>query len=93
MGEIGWKKMEGKWQVDKNENFDEYLKALGVNMLIRKMANSSKSVIQITVEGDQLTIQAVSSWMKQEPNTFHGKLFVSFCYFLSSNIYISSEWS
>jgi len=48
---------EGKWKVESTENFDEYLKAIGVGMMVRKMAGSSKPPITITRSGDRWTIK------------------------------------
>jgi len=48
---------EGKWKVDSTENFDEYLKAIGVNMMMRKMASSAKPPLTITRSGERWTIK------------------------------------
>ncbi|CAG0918462.1 unnamed protein product [Notodromas monacha] len=40
--------MVGKWKLVKSENFDEYMKAVGVGMVTRKLANSATPVVDIT---------------------------------------------
>ncbi|KAF6213017.1 hypothetical protein GE061_010731 [Apolygus lucorum] len=41
-----------KYKLDKSENFDEYLKALGVGMLTRKVVNSISPVVELVHNGD-----------------------------------------
>ncbi|KJH46211.1 lipocalin / cytosolic fatty-acid binding protein [Dictyocaulus viviparus] len=44
---------EGKWVLDKSENFDEYMKEVGVNILVRKAAAHIKVQLEIKKEGDK----------------------------------------
>ncbi|CAO1405331.1 unnamed protein product [Diamesa serratosioi] len=43
-----------KYKLDRSENFDEFLKALGVNMIVRKMASTVTSTVQLVDEGSDL---------------------------------------
>jgi len=45
-------KIEGTYKLDHSENFDEFMKALGVGMVMRKMANAATPVVTITKDGD-----------------------------------------
>jgi len=54
------KDIVGKWQMTSSENFDEFMAALGVSYLTRKLGNASKPLVTI----EQLGPQAYS--MKQE---------------------------
>ncbi|XP_055296546.1 probable fatty acid-binding protein [Sitodiplosis mosellana] len=48
---------EGKaYKLTESKNFDEYMKALGVGFVLRKLANSAKSTIELKKEGDQYTL-------------------------------------
>nr|UTT87477.1 fatty acid-binding protein [Argas persicus] len=47
----------GKWKLTESENFDEFLKALGVGMTWRKLASTSKPVVEISNSGDQWTMK------------------------------------
>ncbi len=38
----------GKWQLKESENFDEFMSALGVSYLVRKLGNASKPLVTIT---------------------------------------------
>ncbi|XP_060074606.1 cellular retinoic acid-binding protein 2-like [Ylistrum balloti] len=49
----------GKWKLTKTEGQDEYLKLLGVNFMLRKVAaaaGSSGTTIDISVDGEQIRI-------------------------------------
>ncbi|KAJ1373199.1 hypothetical protein KIN20_035547 [Parelaphostrongylus tenuis] len=41
---------EGKWVSDKNENFEEYMKEVGVSLLVRKAAANLKVHIEVKKE-------------------------------------------
>ncbi|CAG9804027.1 unnamed protein product [Chironomus riparius] len=41
-----------KYKLERSENFDDFLKELGVNYLIRKMAGSTTSTVELVKEGD-----------------------------------------
>ncbi|XP_043230119.1 fatty acid-binding protein-like [Amphibalanus amphitrite] len=42
----------GVYKLVSSENFDEFLKAMGLNMLMRKAATSGTSTITVSVSGD-----------------------------------------
>jgi len=54
---------EGKWKLDSSENFDEYMKALGVGYLVRKMGAAAKPTMTVTHSGDtdQWTVRSEST--------------------------------
>ncbi|XP_063620473.1 fatty acid-binding protein-like [Cydia splendana] len=47
----------GKYQHYKNEDIDEYFTAVGVPYMGRKMMSMSSPVMEITLEGDTMTIK------------------------------------
>ncbi|XP_036371819.1 cellular retinoic acid-binding protein 2b [Megalops cyprinoides] len=53
----------GIWKMKSSENFEELLTALGVNVLLRKIAvaAASKPSVQISQQGETLTIQTSTS--------------------------------
>ncbi|KAK7481614.1 hypothetical protein BaRGS_00027130 [Batillaria attramentaria] len=61
------KKFSGRWKVDRSENFDEFMAAMGMNFLLRKMAGFSKpeNVIQVDDDGT-ISIATSSTFMKNE---------------------------
>lgn len=61
------KKFSGKWKVDRSENFDGFMTAMGMNFLIRKMAGLSRPENDIRVEDDgTISIATTSTFMKNE---------------------------
>jgi len=54
---------EGKWKLETSENFDEYMKALGVSYLVRKMGAAAKPVMTVSYAGDSdlWTVKSESS--------------------------------
>jgi len=51
-----------KYKLDKSENFDEYMKALGVGMVMRKMANNVSAVVELTLKDDVYTLSSTSTF-------------------------------
>jgi len=56
----------GNWKMDKSENFDEFMKAVGVGLVMRKMGNSAKPSQHITIDGDQWTLKTTSTFKNTE---------------------------
>lgn len=52
----------GDYKLSSTENFDEYMKAVGVSMLTRKAAASTTPVLSITVSGDHWVIKQASTF-------------------------------
>lgn len=46
----------GTWKHEKNENFEDFLKAMGVGLLPRSMAMKQSPTMTITQNGDDFTI-------------------------------------
>ncbi|KAM9308986.1 cellular retinoic acid-binding protein 2a [Pholidichthys leucotaenia] len=53
----------GNWEMKSSENFEELLKALGVNVMLRKIAvkAASKPQVEITQDGETLSIRTYTS--------------------------------
>lgn len=52
----------GKWNLESSENFDEYLKHVGVGLITRKVAAKVKPVLDIEVSGDHWKITSTSTF-------------------------------
>uniref|UniRef100_A0A8C8RP44 Fatty acid binding protein 5 n=1 Tax=Pelusios castaneus TaxID=367368 RepID=A0A8C8RP44_9SAUR len=73
----------GKWTLISSEGFDEYMKALGVGVALRKMGSVAKPDVYITKDGDTITIKTESTFKssqlsfklgeKCEENTLDGR--------------------
>jgi len=51
------KELIGKWELEGSENFDAFLKELGLNAAVRALASKVKPKAIINIEGDAWTIK------------------------------------
>jgi fatty acid-binding protein 3 len=51
-----------KYKLATSENFEEFMKALGVGLLTRKMGNAVSPVIELTKNGDDYTLTSNSTF-------------------------------
>nr|CAD7415267.1 unnamed protein product [Timema poppensis] len=51
-----------KYKLAASENFDEYMKALGVGLVTRKMGNTVSPVIELTASGGEYTLKTTSTF-------------------------------
>ncbi|XP_074736675.1 cellular retinoic acid-binding protein 1 isoform X1 [Strix uralensis] len=67
----------GTWKMRSSENFDELLKALGVNAMLRKVAvaAASKPHVEIRQDGDQFYIKTSTTVRTTEINFKIGESF------------------
>ncbi|CAG7828979.1 unnamed protein product [Allacma fusca] len=54
--------ISGKYEMVSSENFDEYLKAVGVGLVTRKLANNSKPTIEVTENGDKYLFKTITTF-------------------------------
>ncbi|XP_023083531.2 fatty acid-binding protein 9 [Piliocolobus tephrosceles] len=50
----------GSWKLVSSENFEDYMKELGVNFAVRSMAGLVKPTVTISVDGKTMTIRMES---------------------------------
>ncbi|AWP08040.1 Cellular retinoic acid-binding protein 1 [Scophthalmus maximus] len=67
----------GTWKMKKSEHFDELLKALGVNAMLRKVAVAAASnpLVEIRQDGEQFYIKTSTSVRTTEINFHIGEEF------------------
>jgi fatty acid-binding protein 3 len=58
--------MLGDWKLASSENFEEYMKALGVGLVMRKLGNTTKPNVKLTQNGDEWTLQTISAIKSSE---------------------------
>ncbi|XP_062579499.1 fatty acid-binding protein, heart-like isoform X1 [Saccostrea cucullata] len=63
------KTIAGVWVLERNENLDEYLKEIGVNFVLRKLAAAASSTMTISVEDGQVRIHTKGP--KDSDHKFH----------------------
>ncbi|XP_062986957.1 fatty acid-binding protein 5-like [Elgaria multicarinata webbii] len=56
----------GRWRLIKSEGFDEYMKALGVGLPMRKMGALAKPDVVIKKEGDTYHVRTESTFKTHE---------------------------
>merc|ERR1712062_835897 len=59
----------GKYQLTESENFDNFMGALGVGYLVRKLGNRSKPLVTLSQEGKEWTMKS-ESLVKTTETTF-----------------------
>lgn len=82
-------KLVGVWNLVESENWDEYLKTMGVGYITRKAAGTIKPTLTISNEGNNWTLKLTSTFKNSETNFTDGVAFdeskVSF--FCRNNLY------
>ena len=56
----------GSYKLAKTENFDEFLKELGVGMIKRKLAGSTTPELEVTQDGDSWTVKTKTAIKNSE---------------------------
>ncbi|XP_014096051.1 probable fatty acid-binding protein [Bactrocera oleae] len=64
-----------KYKLEKSENFDEYMKELGVGMVMRKMGNSVSPTVELKKDGETYTFTTTSTFKTSSINFKLGKEF------------------
>ncbi|KRZ60784.1 Fatty acid-binding -like protein 6 [Trichinella nativa] len=59
-------KFIGKYRFVSSENFDEFMKALGVNYLLRKIANAASPIVEFSLDRDVWTLRNISTFRTLE---------------------------
>ena len=53
--------IKGEWKLTESINFDDFMKELGVNFVLRKLGNATKPNVTFTVNGDEWTFVTSSA--------------------------------
>jgi len=65
----------GKFKLTSSDNFDEFLKELGVNFVLRNLAKTSTPVVEITKDGDTFSLKTTTAIKNSEIKFELGKEF------------------
>lgn len=57
---------EGKWKLESSENFDAYMKAAGVNYMMRKLGATAKPTLYIARKGNQWSLKTETTFKTTE---------------------------
>ncbi|XP_060098932.1 myelin P2 protein-like isoform X1 [Heteronotia binoei] len=59
-------KFVGSWKLVSSENFDDYMKELGVGLATRKLGSLARPKVIISMKGDVVTIRTESAFKNTE---------------------------
>nr|XP_056710222.1 myelin P2 protein-like [Euleptes europaea] len=59
-------KFVGSWKLVSSENFDDYMKELGVGLATRKLGSLARPKVIISMKGDVITIRTESAFKNTE---------------------------
>ncbi|KAF1374704.1 hypothetical protein EPR50_G00206190 [Perca flavescens] len=63
------------WKLIDSQNFDEYMKALGVGFATRQVGNVTKPTVVISQDGDKVVIKTLSTFRNTEISSKLGEEF------------------
>ncbi|XP_076013625.1 fatty acid-binding protein, brain-like [Genypterus blacodes] len=63
------------WKLVDSQNFDEYMKALGVGFATRQVGNVTKPTVVIGQEGDKVVVKTLSTFRNTEISSKLGEEF------------------
>jgi len=52
----------GTWNLQSSENFDEYMRAVGVGAIMAKLGSTAKPTLIISVDGDRWTLKSETTF-------------------------------
>ncbi|CAD5208470.1 unnamed protein product [Bursaphelenchus xylophilus] len=61
----------GEWKLESSENFDEYLKEIGISYLLRKAGSATKPNLEMSYDGETFHVKVTSTFKNGE---WHFKL-------------------
>lgn len=59
-------KIVGKYKMETSDNFDEFMKALGVGLVMRKMGNAATPTVEITLEDGVYILKTITTFKTTE---------------------------
>ncbi|XP_038584442.1 fatty acid binding protein 7, brain, a [Micropterus salmoides] len=65
----------GTWKLIDSQNFDEYMKALGVGFATRQVGNVTKPTVVISQDGDKVVVKTLSTFRNTEISSKLGEEF------------------
>ncbi|XP_027545619.1 fatty acid-binding protein, intestinal isoform X1 [Neopelma chrysocephalum] len=80
----------GSWKIDRNENYEKFMEALGVNMMKRKLGAHDNLKITIQQDGNKFTVKEASNFRTIELEFTLG---VSFDYSLADGTEMNGNWN
>ncbi|KFP90772.1 Fatty acid-binding protein, intestinal, partial [Apaloderma vittatum] len=80
----------GTWKVERNENYEKFMEAMGVNMVKRKLGAHDNLKITIQQDGNKFTVKESSNFRNIDIEFTLG---VSFEYSLADGTELTGSWN
>ncbi|KAM8808617.1 FABPI protein, partial [Eudromia elegans] len=81
---------DGTWKVDRNENYEKFMEAMGVNIMKRKLGAHDNLKIVIQQDGNKFTVKESSNFRSIEIVFTLG---VNFDYSLADGTELNGSWN
>ncbi|NWS99479.1 FABPI protein, partial [Mionectes macconnelli] len=82
--------LNGTWKIDRNENYEKFMEALGVNMMKRKLGAHDNLKLTIQQDGNKFTVKEASNFRTIEIEFTLG---VNFDYSLADGTEMNGNWN
>ncbi|NXG23725.1 FABPI protein, partial [Grallaria varia] len=80
----------GTWKIDRNENYEKFMEAMGVNVMKRKLGAHDNLKITIQQDGDKFTVKEASNFRTIEIEFTLG---ANFDYSLADGTEVTGSWN
>ncbi|NWS15011.1 FABPI protein, partial [Pachyramphus minor] len=80
----------GTWKIDRNENYEKFMEAMGVNMMKRKLGAHDNLKITIQQDGNKFIVKEASNFRTIEIEFTLG---VNFEYSLADGTELNGNWN
>ncbi|XP_005427103.1 fatty acid-binding protein, intestinal [Geospiza fortis] len=81
---------DGTWKVDRNENYEKFMEAMGIGMMKRKLGAHDNLKITIQQNGDKFNVKEASNFRTIEIEFTLG---VNFDYSLADGTELTGAWT
>ncbi|NXL25691.1 FABPI protein, partial [Setophaga kirtlandii] len=81
---------DGTWKVDRNENYEKFMEAMGIGMMKRKLGAHDNLKITIQQNGDKFNVKEASNFRTIDIEFTLG---VSFDYSLADGTELNGAWT
>ncbi|KAM6400736.1 fatty acid-binding protein, intestinal isoform 1-T1 [Pluvialis apricaria] len=79
----------GTWKIDRNENYEKFMEAMGINMMKRKLGAHDNLKITIQQDGNKFTVKESSNFRTLDIEFTLG---VNFEYSLADGTEVTGSW-
>ncbi|NXI54434.1 FABPI protein, partial [Chloroceryle aenea] len=82
--------LNGTWKIDRNENYEKFMEAMGINLMKRKLGAHDNLKITIQQDGNKVTVTESSNFRNIAVDFILG---VSFEYSLADGTELTGCWN